>query len=47
MGAMQEVSPFDSATVSNLPPLFYYRPVNDKGGPCHTDDCDGRAACML
>ena len=30
-----------------LPPLFYCRPVDDKGGPCHAPDCDGRAGCLL
>ena len=29
------------------PPLFYCRPVNDKGGPCHASDCDLRSGCML
>ena len=28
-------------------PLFYCRPVNDKGGPCHASDCDLRSGCML
>ena len=27
--------------------LFYCRPTDDKGGPCHAPDCDGRGACML
>ena len=29
------------------PNLFYRRPTNNKGGPCHAPDCDGRSACML
>ena len=29
------------------PPLFYRKPVNDKGGPCHALDCDHRSSCML
>ena len=29
------------------PNLFYCRPTDDKGGPCHAPDCDGRSACML
>ena len=29
------------------PNLFYFRPTDDKGGPCHAPDCDGRSACML
>ena len=40
--AMNEV-PTDAGT----PPLFYCRPVNDKGGPCHASDCDLRSGCML
>ena len=40
--AMNEVKP-DPGT----PPLFYCKPVNDKGGPCHAPDCDHRSSCML
>ena len=40
--AMNEVQP-DAGTT----PLFYCRPVNDKGGPCHASDCDLRSGCML
>ena len=40
--AMNEVKP-DAGT----PPLFYCKPVNDKGGPCHASDCDLRSGCML
>ena len=29
------------------PNLFYCRPTDDKGGPCHAPDCDGQSACML
>ena len=29
------------------PILFYCRPTDDKGGPCHTPHCDGRSVCML
>ena len=32
---------------AGTPPLFYCRPVNDKGGPCHASDCDHRSSCML
>ena len=39
---MNEVKP-DART----PPLFYCKPVNDKGGPCHASDCDHRSSCML
>ena len=40
--AMNEVKP-DAGT----PPLFYCKPVNDKGGPCHASDCNHRSSCML
>ena len=40
--AMNEVK-LDAGT----PPLFYCKPVNDKGGPCHASDCDHRSSCML
>ena len=40
--AMNEVKP-DAGT----PPLFYCKPANDKGGPCHAPDCDHRSSCML
>ena len=29
------------------PNLFYCGPTDDKGGPCHTPNCDGRTECML
>ena len=29
------------------PPLFYCKPVNDKGGPCLAPDRDHRSSCML
>ena len=29
------------------PNLFYCRPTDDKDGPRHAPDCDGRSACML
>ena len=32
---------------TGTPPLFYCKPVNDKGGPCHAPDCDDRSDCML
>ena len=32
---------------AGTPPLFYCKPVNDKGGPCHASDCDLRSGCML
>ena len=40
--AMMEVTP-----EAGTPPLFYCKPDNDKGGPCHAPDCDHRSGCML
>ena len=40
--AMNEVKP-----ESGTPPLFYCKPVNDKGGPCHAPDCDHSSGCVL
>ena len=40
--AMNEVKP-----ETGTPQLFYCKPVNDKGGPCHAPDCDLRSGCML
>ena len=40
--AMNEVKPD-----TRVPSLFYCKPVNDKGGPCHAPDCDHRAGCEL
>ena len=28
-------------------PVFYCKPVNDKGGQCHAPDCDQRSGCVL
>ena len=39
---MNEVKP-----EATTPPLFYCKPVNDKGGPCHAPDCNHRSSCML
>ena len=40
--AINEVNP-----EAGTRPLFYCKPVNDKGGPCHAPDCDHRSGCML
>ena len=32
---------------ASVPRLFYCKPVNDKGGPCHAPECDKRSGCML
>ena len=40
--AMNDVKP-----ETGTPPLFYCKPVNDKGGPCHAPDCAHRSGCVL
>ena len=40
--AMNEVRP-----ETGTPPLFYCKPVNDKGGPCRAPNCDHRSGCVL
>ena len=40
--AMNEVKP-----EAGTPRLFYCKPVNDKGVPCHAPDCDQGSSCML
>ena len=40
--AMKEVKPEAGAA-----PLFYYIPVNDKGGPCNAHDCNNHSGCVL
>ena len=32
---------------AGVPPLFYCKALNDKGGPCHAHDCDHRSGCVL
>ena len=41
---MKETPP---AKGKGAPNLFYCQRTDDKGGPCHAPDCDGRSSCML
>ena len=41
---MTETRPFNGKAAHNR---FYRRPTDDKGGPWHAPDCEGRSACML
>ena len=34
-------------TDTGVPSVLHYKPVNDKGGPCHAPDCDHRSGCLL
>ena len=36
-----------AANGNGAPNLFCCRPTDDKQGPCHAPDCDGRSACLL
>ena len=36
-----------SSKGKGTPNLFYCHPTDDKGGPCHPSNCDGRSACMV
>ena len=40
---MQQNPPSNDEGVPNL---FYCRPGDDKRGPCHAHDCDGRSSCL-
>ena len=42
---MQLTPPTSDA--KGVPNLFCYRPVDEKGGPCHAHDFDRRASCLL
>ena len=47
LGQLKHMTETPPCKGKGAPNLFYCRPTNDKGGPCHTLDCDGRSACML
>ena len=32
---------------AGVPPLFYFKPVKDKEGHCHAQDCDHCSGCVL
>ena len=46
-GQLNHMTETPSSKVKEGPNLFYCCPTDDKGGPCHAPDCDGRSACML
>ena len=41
---MKEIPPSNG---NGAPNLFYCRPTDDRGGPCHADYCDGPSFCLL
>ena len=46
-GHLKHMTETPSSKGKGAPNLFYCRPTDDKGGPCHAPDFDGRSACML
>ena len=46
-GQLKHMTETPSSKGKGTPNLFYCRPTDDKGAPCHAPDCDGRSACML
>ena len=46
-GQLRHMTETPPSKGKGAPNLFYCRPTDDKGGPCHAPDCDGRSACML
>ena len=46
-GQLKHMTDAPPSKGKGAPNLFYCHPTDDKGGPCHAHDCDGRSACML
>ena len=46
-GQLKHMTETPPSKGKGAPNRFYCRPTDDKGGPCHAPDCDGRSACML
>ena len=46
-GQLKHMTETPPAKGKGAPNLFYCKPTDDKGGPCHAPDCDGRSSCML
>ena len=45
-GRLKHMTETPPSRGKGAPILFYCRPRDNKGGPCHALDCDGRSACM-
>ena len=45
-GQLKHMTVTPSSKGRGTPNLFYCPPTDEKGGPCHAPDCDGRSACM-
>ena len=46
-GQLKHMTETPPSQWKGAPHLFYCRPTDDKGGPCHAPDHDGRSVCML
>ena len=46
-GQLKHMKETPPAKGKGAPNSFYCQPTDDKGGPCHAPDCDGRSSCML
>ena len=46
-GQLKHITETPSSKGKRAPNLFYSRPTDDKGGPCHAPNREGRSACML
>ena len=46
-GQLKHMTETPPSKGKGAPNLFYCRPMDDKGGPCHVPDCDRRSARML
>ena len=47
VGQLEHMTETPRSKGKGTPNLFYCRPTDDEGRPCHVPDCDGRSACML
>ena len=46
-GQLKHMTETPPAKGKGAPNLFYCKPTDDKGGPCHAPDCDERSSYML
>ena len=46
-GQLKHMQDTPSSNGKRAPNLFFCRPTDNKGGPCHAHDCDGRSTCLL
>ena len=46
-GQLKHMKETPPAKGKGSPNFFYCQHTDDKGGPCHAPDCDGRSSCML